>query len=733
VGSQTGTTTTAVKSGEVERPRTGNRPGAHRRDIEGLRALSIIMVMVWHAGVPWIPGGFVSLDVFFVISGFLITQLLVTELQSKGRLRLRRFYGRRAKRLLPAPTVVLLVVALLTPFLLPRTRWTETAHDIIATALYTMNWRLAAESTDYFQQDAAGSVLEHFWSLSAEEQFYILWPWLLATTAAMSFRRGRRSMGPALLAAFALIGVPSFAWSIYYSAVNPSAAYFVTTTRAWEFAVGGAFAMLTFTRFRLPRPVAIVVGWAGLATIFVAAVLITTEFAYPSYWAMIPCLATVAIIVAGFSAGRAGPVAVLGLAPMQMIGRMSYSLYLCHWPVIALTAAALGRVLTLAEGLIAVAASVPLAYLLYRFVENPVRYSKKLFKTSPRMLRAAAVTTVVTVTAGMALQLANWPPTPPFVPPAISTLATERGGDTGPAVDVDPTTGVDMAANPGAVVGAAALGDPPFGDPDGVPADTSPSIVPGPLVAHDDYTDCTQSLQSAEIRTCTYGKRDAEKTIAVVGDSHANQWVPGIVEVAAAHGWRVVEYTKAACSFTDVLISTKEGQPYVSCQEWSRAVLDRLLNAEKPTMVVTSGLKKRVFIDGEIAFQQEGLAALADGLHRNYRALNDAGIPVVVIKDSPTPEIDIADCVAANQESLTQCAGDRSKMLPADHSAEQSEALADLPQSRMIDLNDAICPADRCPAVVGNVLIYRDASHLTGTYIRTLAPRLDAALHLDQP
>ncbi|MCV7171855.1 acyltransferase [Mycobacterium manitobense] len=698
------------------------KAGAHRKDIEGLRALSILMIMVWHAGVPFFPGGFVSLDVFFVISGFLITQLLVQELRTTGRLKLRRFYGRRAKRLLPAPTVVFVAVAVLTIVLLPRSRWIPTAQDIIATATYSMNWRLAAESTDYFSQNSTESILEHFWSLSVEEQFYLLWPCLLAYTAARTFQRGRRAMGPALLAAFALVGVPSFLWSVYYSVENPAKAYFVTTTRAWEFALGGALAMLTFTAWKLPKPAAIVVGWAGLVTIFAGAFYITTEFPYPGYWALIPCLGTAAIIFAGFTAGRAGPVAVLGTAPMQVVGRMSYSLYLCHWPVLMFTAAALGRPLTPVEGLITVTASAIPAYLLYRFVENPIRYSRNLFPTSAHMLRAAGVATVVSLIVGMGLYMANWPPPPPFVPPTIGQVAVgDSSADqsaAGPQANLDPK----------AVVGAGALGPKPLGDQNGAPKDQSASIVPAPNVAANDYTDCTQTQENSDVMSCVYGKKDSSTVVAVVGDSHANQWVPGLAEVATARGWKLVEYTKAACSFADVLTTTKDGDPYPSCQEWGRSLLDKLLTTEKPTMMITSSIKKRVILDGQANFDAANISALAEGLRRNYEALNKAGIPVVVIQDTPTPTFDIPECVQQNPDKLTKCAGDRSKMVPGDLGAEQFEAKAGLDDVTIIDLNGAICPTEQCAAVIGNVLVYRDASHLTGTYVRTLSPRLDAEI-----
>jgi hypothetical protein len=527
------------------------------------------------------------------------------------------------------------------------------------------------------------------------------------------------------------------AWSIFYTVENPARAYFVTTTRLWELALGAAVAIVVVNGWTLPRVVAYVAGWGGLAAILGAGVLFDTTTTFPGYWALVPTVGSAAIILGGSSLQQSpGSVGrLLGLRPMERIGGLSYSLYLVHWPAVVVTTAVLGG-LSPWQGLIVVTLSAVPAYLLHRYVENPIRFSATKLKQTPQMLRAAGVVTVLTLTAAMALQLATWPPTPPFVPPTVTSLAAGAGTGAGAGDSSDEADGtvtvpeVDLAANPSSVAGALVLGEPPFGDPDGQPKDTSTTIVPAPLVAHDDYTDCTQSAESAEVRSCVYGKRDSDKTVAVVGDSHANQWVPGIVEVAEARGWRVVEYTKAACTFSDVLISTKEGTPYTSCQEWSKALKERLLGAEKPTMVVTSGLKKRVMIDGQAIYDQRSLEMLSTGLRQNYEALNQAGVPVVVIQDTPTPQVNIAECVQTNTEKLTACAGERSVMIPSDHGAEQIEAVAGLEQTRMIDFNDAVCPADRCAPVIGNVLVYRDTSHVTGTYIRTLAPRLDAELKL---
>jgi hypothetical protein len=294
----------------------------------------------------------------------------------------------------------------------------------------------------------------------------------------------------------------------------------------------------------------------------------------------------------------------------------------------------------------------------------------------------------------------------------------------GPAATPGPT-------DPNAVLGAAVLRADALGDQNAAARDTSPRIVPDPAVAERDFLDCVQNRESAAVRTCAHGRLSSAKTVAVVGDSHANQWIPGLAEVTAARGWRLVEYTKAACPFSDILAATKDQQPYTTCQEWSAEVLRRL-TTERPSLVITTQISTGVMIDGEATYGQQAQDALSAGLRRSYQALNDAGVPVIVLRDSPYPQINIAECVQTHPNSLTECAVPRSKAIDGVHGIEQVVAAQGLPNVRVVDLNDAICPTDPCAPVIGNVLVYRDTSHLTGTYVRSLVPRLTERINLEQ-
>lgn len=709
----------------------------YRPDIEGLRAVAVIIVMLNHAGLPFLDGGFIGVDVFFVISGFLITTLLVKQLARRGRLRLRRFYARRARRLLPAATVVLLAVALLALLLLPRTRWASTAQDIFFSAIYGMNWLLAAQSVDYFQENSAPSPLQHFWSLAVEEQFYIFWPVLLVGVSALVIRRlGRSRLSIGLLVAFALVGVPSLAWSAYYTIANPGRAYFATTTRLWELALGGGIAILALSDKRFRRSIAVIVGWAGLLAIIVGSVLVSTVN-FPGLTALVPTLGAAAVIVAGLSAGPEGPIRLLGTRPMQFIGSLSYSLYLVHWPILVFTATVFGP-LNPVQGVAVMAAAIVPAYLLTRYVENPIRFSKGFFRSSAHTLRVAAVVTAVSLTVSALMAIADGPAKAPFVPTQITKLAPQAGNRSGVPLVVD------------GVVGAGILGDEPRDDVNGTPVDTVPSITPRPDVAATDVVSCGVSIEGSDLKSCTFGNPSSTTEVVVVGDSKAGQWLAGLDEVGKQRNWKIIAYTKGACPFADVMVA-REFQPYGACREWYLALQAQILR-DRPELVIAShgaydtgrptggadavngaatdggwGVQQ----DGRVLIAAEAVTGMADGMTRTYRSLSEAGIRIAVLRDTPAPGIDIPTCVIEHPTALTACAGSRFDMLSGTSGtgvgADQVRAADNNGGVRLVDLNDAICPTERCAAVIGNVLVYRDGVHLSGTYVRTLVPRLDAA------
>ncbi len=482
----------AAPSGE----RTGFRP-----DLEGLRGIAVVLVLLYHAQVPGFTGGYVGVDVFFVLSGFLITGLLVRELRATGTVSLPGFYARRIRRILPASALVLIVTLVASVLILAPLQVVDVAGDATSAALYVVNIRFAVQATDYLQGSLAPSPILHFWSLSAEEQFYFIWPALLLLAARLCGTSARRLAWP-----IGAVVVGSFALSFYLTGTNEPWAFFSLPTRAWELGAGAALALAVPRLGALPRGLATGIGLVGLAMVVASGVVISTETPFPGVAALLPVLGTAAVVAAGVRRPAAPAARALGWGPMRYMGRISYSLYLWHWPILVLVPVALGGPLPLEGRLALVAAAIPLSAVTQRLVEEPLRRGR-LIGSLPRrnIVFAAGLSVVVAATAlgvgtvtemrlggGTALAAAD------VVADPLAGLSAEfdpLGGlvpDGAPgsvaAAEVDPLGGLVPDGAPGSVAAAAPIPEasPAPGlspGPDGSPspsASASPGLSPGP-------------------------------------------------------------------------------------------------------------------------------------------------------------------------------------------------------------------------------------------------------------
>ncbi|MFI2709123.1 acyltransferase family protein [Micromonospora sp. NPDC018662] len=696
-------TNQVARDGSRTEEATGRAPSRFRGDVAGLRAVAVGVVLLYHAGLSFLPGGFVGVDVFFVISGFLITGQIVSEIERTGRLSLIGFYARRAKRILPAATVVLAATAVAVRLFVPRGDWQAIGGDIAAAAVYVVNWRFADRAVDYLAADnAVSSPVQHFWSLAVEEQFYLVWPLLIVLAILVARTLRRTDVRPVLWIGLAVLAVPSFVWSIVETANSPARAFFVSTTRLWELAVGAGVALIATRAARMPRTVAVVLGWLGLAAILAAALLVSGKTAWPGYAAALPTLGAAAVVAAGAAAGSRGPVLVLGTRPFRWVGDLSYSLYLWHWPMLIVAAARFGE-LSPAEGLAVALASVVPAWLTFRLVENPLRYSRKI-ATSPRLaLSLGGNFTLAGICAGLALVLFG----------AWAAAATPTKGRYAP--------------------GAALLSTRPGTAPIGPVPERFDVITPDPLQIRQGFLDvpdtkrdgCFQQVVGAEVLSCTYGNPQGATTVALVGDSKMDQWLPAFQVLAAQNDWKLVIAAKASCAFTSarMLMADESGRPYTDCVEWNRALLSRLVE-ERPDYVVTSQ-------SGSTALDAGGgggsVDAMVAGVRASWRKLDAVGTQVVVLANNPHPGGAVT-CADKNRKRLSACAFDRVRHDQDPAYRMQRRAVAGVPEVKMIDLFDAICPTDRCPVVFGNMLIYRGGSHIGAAYVRTTAPHLARAL-----
>jgi len=685
-----------VRSAGRAKVRSAGRSTAHfRGDVAGLRAVAVVLVLLYHAGVGFLPGGFAGVDVFFVISGFLITGQLLAEVDRTGRISLLRFYARRTKRILPAAAVVLIVTAVVVWFAVPRIRWQDIGGDIVASATYVVNWRLADRAVDYFAQGTPASPVQHFWSLAVEEQFYVVWPLLILAAVAIA-RLGGHRIRTVLAIGLGAVGMASFVWSVVDTSIDPGRAFFVTTTRIWELAVGAGIALAATYCARLRRSHALVIGWIGLAAIVVSGFVVDTTTPWPGYAALLPTLGTAAVIVAGTTAGRRGPVAILGTRPFRQVGDLSYSLYLWHWPLIAIVAA--DGHLSVGIGLLLTAASVGPAWLTFRYVENPIRFSLGV-AASPRLaLGLGGNFTLAGISAGIALVIS--------VALSVTTV--------GNAARLAP--------------GAASLGRSPT-LPSTVIPNQVPFITPDPLRAGADVPvttadGCFQNFTSSTVLWCTYANTRSKTEVVLVGDSKMDEWFPAFYRLAKQNNWKLSIAVKGACAFT--LANSQQGEParpYPSCTAWNRTLLAKLL-ADRPTYVVTSQ-------GGGYAYDSKGhstVGAMVAGMRASWSALAAVGTKVIALANNPHPGLDIDQCVDQHRTRLSACAYSHDVRRTDSGYAAQRATAAIVPGVKMIDLFNSICPGTRCSPVIGDVLVYRQGSHLTATYVKSLTPQLATAL-----
>ncbi|MBS1886436.1 MAG: acyltransferase [Actinobacteria bacterium] len=677
-------------------PETHSRAGGEgfRPDIEGLRAVAILAVLLCHAGIAVFAGGYVGVDVFFVVSGYLITRLLLGEYERRGSISIPQFYARRARRILPLCAVLLLFVAAMSLALLSPLRATEVSGDIVSSALYVANWHFAAQSVNYFQLGVEPSPLLHLWSLGIEEQFYLVWPTLLIALTWLGRRAGGRER-QVLWTALTLLFAGSLALGIGETAANPAWAYFSTFARGWELALGGALALLG--PVRLPWPAAQGLGWAGLGAIVFAVLSFDAQTAFPGAAALVPTVGTAALILAGPSLlARRGPspAATLSLSPVRYVGRISYSWYLWHWPFLIFGAVILGPLSTLAACAMVALSAIP-TVLSHHLIEEPARRAKGLVAKPARGLALGACCMAAGVLAGVGLTR---------VQPTLPTLAAARAA------------------------GAGALAREPR------PEQRARAIRPTPLQAPEDIPrpaleGCLEGIEGTVSHACVYGDPTGERTLVLFGDSHAMQYFPALEQIAIAQHRRLVVLTKRECSPVMVpTLNVAESREYPACTAWRASSLRRIAREAgrgQVTVALSGDSKTRAYgPGGELLTGAANAAALEAGFASTLEKIAAAGAAAVVIRDDPEAPFDVPSCVSEHLHDFGAC-GFPEHAAPNREFERRAAHTLGIPT---VDLTPEICPNGLCRAVIGSVLVYRDNAHLTATFARTLAPWLEAPL-----
>ncbi len=656
-----------------------------RPDIQTLRAIAVLLVLLWHAGVPGVSGGYVGVDVFFVLSGFLMTQILLNELIERNRVDLPRFYLRRARRLFPAAAVAVLGTTIITLAFLPITRWRDIAVDILASAFYVVNWRLAERSVDYLAAESTPSPVQHFWSLAVEEQFYLVWPLLLAVVVFLPRRRWGFSVW--VLIVMSAVLLISLAYSAWFTQTDPGPAYFVTTTRVWELAIGGLVAAVWRTWSRHPpgRQVATCLTSLGLAAIAISAVTYDSSTAFPGVAALLPTVGTATVLLGGPYVAASGATArLLALAPAQWIGAMSYSLYLWHWPLLVAAAALLDQqAVKWPVGLIVVGLSLLPAWLSLRFVEAPFR------RRLPGHQQRRDLRKVGSWVAGYA---------------GVSALAAL-------AIVVAPT-----------VLGSGGLLSP---------GESVQAISPAPEEARDDvyqrfYDGCDALSDNSLATVCVGGDPEASETIALVGDSHAVMWMTALDAAGAENGWRIELLARSSCPIADV-IPMADGEPKQECSAWRDEVLDHLQDAP-PTAIITAQVPiYPLWEAGRELSKEASEDAFTVGLEQSWTDMRSTGATIVSVAPTPRFVTDQPECVVENPRNPDEC-GEPASTAEQRTQGPVAVTLKIAPWVKVVDLNPLLCPDGFCPAVQNGVLVWGDTNHLTATRAEELAGPLGAAV-----
>ena len=673
-----------------------------RPEIQALRAIAVATVVIFHYWPHLISGGYIGVDVFFAISGFLITGHLVREVDSSGRVSLPGFWARRARRILPAALLVLLFCAVATFLIVPLNLWDQFFREIQASTLYVENWNLAREAVDYLGAENRPSPVQHYWSLSVEEQFYIVWP-VLILIAMLFVRNGsaalrRRSITTML----ALLTAASLAYSIWHTANDPAAAFFVTPTRVWEFGAGGLLAILATSTAR--PAIRAAVSWVGVAMILVAAFAYSPDTPFPGAAAILPIAGTLAVIWAGSPELRWSPWHWMKLRGTQWLGNVSYSVYLWHWPLLILTPFLVLSGLTTPIKIGLLALTLLLAALSKRFVEDPVRSGPVLAGHRPRRSFAFVLVgtgTVLLATVG-----------------ALAVLSARQEADT--------LATTKLFASQERCLGAAAR------DPENQPCINPKlrlAVSPTPLELKRDYAGALNAIScpanggrhTGVIRNCTFGvpPAQAKRFVAIIGDSHAGRWRKGMTIIAKQRKWSIVGTSLLGCPFSAVAYPRKGIDP-VECAEWKKEVPVWLASKPKIDTVFVAQLSRRFTTKAQ--FEAE-----VAGFQEQWRRLPPTIKHIIVLRDNPKALNGTLDCIerAINEKRPAgpACALPRKDVLTVFPDPAATAALRlHKPNIGVIDLTNFYCDKALCYPVVGGVLVTSDKSHLTPLFNSTLVP-----------
>ena len=687
-----------------------------RPDIEGLRAVAVVVVVLFHARIARFSGGFVGVDVFFVLSGFLITRLLLREVGRTGTISLRHFWARRARRLLPASCVVVVVTVIASQVLLAPIAQRPLATDAVAAGGFAVNFVFASRLGDYFasQLGRTPSPLLHFWSLAVEEQFYLFWP-----LALLALRRRPRRYRRLVAVMTTVVAVASFFTCLWMTRAHPTGAFYLLPARMWELAIGGLVAVGGAAWRQVSPNARGVAAWIGVAGVATAVLRFDGSIEFPGSAALLPVLGTALILIGG-GAGAApfAPVAVLRHPSLQWIGRRSYALYLWHWPALVLAEAKWGP-LSLGQRFIAIGVAVSLAAASLRLVEDPVRHSSWVTSRPNRgLVLGASLCATVALVGAISLAVprrfatATAAAAPVLALDATTTttpLAAGAPAGAPAAATLNGLVGNDLATLVAANQVVLALGL----TTSAVPSNMRPSLAKlfddRPAVYGDG---CVAIGVDDTLNPCRYGKASSPTKIVLLGDSHAAQWFPPLRTIADRNGLELIVLAKGGCPAASVSIPTATLAR--TCPIWRDKAV-QFIASEHPDLVILTGSRHYPNTDDE----------WRTGFNTTLSRLKGLTPRLLLLGDNPDSREDPATCLSAHLNDVGSCVNHRIKAVETGK-LEVERAVAQQNGVRFVDTSDWLCTATDCPLIIGDILMFRDINHLTTFAADWFTPMLEA-------
>jgi len=680
---------------------------SHRADIQGLRAVAVLLVVLAHADVPFVPGGFVGVDVFFVLSGFLITGLLLAEARKNGSVSLPEFYLRRARRILPAAALTLLVTNVAVFFALNFVRAREAVHDDLHAAWFAATFRFAAHGVDYFAQNDPPSPVLHYWSLSVEEQFYVVWPLLFSLAlfgVAVMRRRNKIGRERRLLVIVLALTAASLLWSIHLTRTDATTAYFSPFTRAWELGLGASVAVCASALARTPASARVAMGWAGMAAIGVAAMVFSDGTPFPGFVGLLPTVGTALVIVAGMGAATLGLSVgrLLSLRPMRIIGDRSYAFYLWHWPVLILAGYIAGRELSTLVKLVLMGGAFLLSCASYALVEHPIHRRVRSRRTTVLVVAVCMAAVLATAAASLAgIERAQW-----------RFEGSLAGAPVAPLRFGSSEASTAKGALPGviAAVQAARRGDP-------IPSPLTPRLgqLKGPGGTYGLPNACLGRERSSVSRTkiCRLGVSSSRRVVVLMGDSHGLMWLPAVVGVARQNHWAVVPLLRLGC--TPAMWSGRYGSK--TCHEWYRWSIGQIRRLHPQVTFLGGSIDEHMTV-----FNRAAIAGIVTAAH----TLSDQG-KVVVIGDPEGLDKDPVDCLLSPDASMATC----TTTWPVSSLKPYDEIARRVPRAGagFLGTRGFVCFERQCPGVVDRTIVWADgSSHMTAAYSAQVAAAFGAKL-----